>query len=297
MFEGFSARRIRTAEAEIFLRQAGSGPPVLLIHGYPQTHAVWHRLAPPLSRRFTVVCPDLRGYGASSHPPSDPAHAAYSKRAMARDLVEVMDALGLGRFAVVGHDRGARVAYRLTLDHPGRVAALASLDVVPTLDMWERTDMARALSGFHWQLLAQPEPLPERLIGPDPDFFLEFLLEKWSAPGFRFDPAALAAYREAFRDPAVIHASCEDYRAGATVDHQHDLEDRRAGRKLGCPVLVLWGEADGSGKPRGFVEIWKQWADAVAGEGLPCGHFLPEEAPEAVLARLEPFLGPALGAR
>lgn len=294
MFEGFATRRVKTSGAEIFLRHAGQGPGVLLLHGYPQTHAIWHRVAPALMRRFTVVCPDLRGYGASARQPSDSSQAPYSKRVMAVDLVEVMDALGLARFAVVGHDRGGRVAYRLALDHAARVAALCVLDIVPTSETWDRTDMKRAIGGFHWQLLAQPEPLPERLIGADPDFFMEWLLRSWAAPGFTFDPDALAAYRAAFRDPAVIHATCEDYRAGATADYQQDLRDRAAGRRIASPVLALWGAARVARKPEGFLDIWRQWADDVSGEGVACGHFLPEEAPDAVLARLEPFLERAL---
>lgn len=290
MFAGFATRRVKTSGAEIFVRHAGHGPGVLLIHGYPQTHVVWHRVAPALTDRFTVACPDLRGYGASARPPADSAHTVYSKRAMARDLVEVMESLGFARFAVVGHDRGARVAYRLALDHPARAAALGVLDIVPTSETWNRTDMERALGAFHWLLLAQPEPLPERLIGSDPDFFMEWLLRTWAAPGFTFAPEALTAYREAFRDPQVIHATCEDYRAGATADHAHDLADQRAGRKISCPVLVLWGEKDAARKPQGVLDIWKQWADDVSGGGVACGHFLPEEAPEDVLARLEPFL-------
>jgi haloacetate dehalogenase len=291
MFAGFATRRVKTSGAEIFLRHAGRGPGVLLIHGYPQTHAVWHRVAPALTGSFTVVCPDLRGYGASTRPQADAAHTVYSKRAMALDLVEVMETLGFTRFAVVGHDRGARVAYRLALDHPARTTALCSLDVVPTSETWwDRIDMTRALGGFHWQLLAQPEPLPERLISADPDFFMEWLLRAWAAPGFTFAPDALSAYREAFRDPAVVHATCEDYRAGATVDYLQDLQDRRTDRKISCPVLALSGEADAVGKPTGFLDIWRQWADDVTGGGVTCGHFLPEEAPDDVLARLEPFL-------
>jgi haloacetate dehalogenase len=293
MFAGFATRRIKTAGTEIFLRFAGRGPAVLLIHGYPQTHAAWDRVAPALTSQFTVVCPDLRGYGASARPPSDASHAPYSKRAMALDLIEVMETLGFARFAVVGHDRGARVAYRLALDHPGRVAALGVLDVVPTAEAWDRTDMTEALAQFHWQFLAQPEPLPERLIGAAPDFFMEWLLRSWAAPGFAFPPNAVAAYRAAFRDPDVIHATCEDYRAGATIDHQHDRQDRAKGRRISCPVLVLWGETEASRRTR-FLEVWKHWADDVSGGGLECGHFLPEEAPEALLARLEPFLRRAL---
>lgn len=294
MFAGFVTRRIKTAGAEIFLRIAGRGPAVLLIHGYPQTHAAWDRVAPGLTAQFTVVCPDLRGYGASARPLSDASHAPYSKRAMALDLVEVMETLGFTRFAVVGHDRGARVAYRLALDHAARIAALCVLDVVPTAEAWDRTDMTEALAQFHWQLLAQPEPLPERLIGAAPDFFMEWLLRSWAAPGFAFPPNAVAAYRAAFRDPEVIHATCEDYRAGATIDYLHDSQDRAKGRSISCPVLVLWGEADAASRRTRFLEVWKQWAADVTGGGLDCGHFLPEEAPEALLARLEPFLRRAL---
>ncbi len=294
MLAGFATRRVKTSGAEVFLRHAGQGPGVLLIHGYPQTHVVWHRVASALTARFTVVCPDLRGYGASTRPPADAGHTVYSKRAMALDLVEVMETLGFARFAVVGHHRGARVAYRLALDHPARPAALCSLDVVPTSETWDRLDMERALSGFHWQLLAQPEPLPERLLSADPDFFIEWLLRSWAAPGFAFAPEALTAYREAFRDPAMIHATCEDYRAGATVDYLLDLQDRRAGRKISCPVLALSGDADAAGRPAGFLDIWRQWADDVTGGGVACGHFLPEEAPNDVLAWLEPFLERAM---
>jgi haloacetate dehalogenase len=291
MFPGFTTRTVKTSGAEIFLCQAGQGPAVLLLHGYPQTHAVWHRIAPALARRFTVVCPDLRGYGASGRPPSDSSHAPYSKRAMALDLVEVMDSLGFTRFAVVGHDRGARVAYRLALDHAARIAALCVLDVAPTVDVWNRMNMKGALLAFHWQLLAQPEPLPERLIGADHDFFLEWLLRSWAAPGFTFTPDAIAAYREGFRDPAVIHATCEDYRAGATVDYSHDSQDQEKGRKISSPVHVLWGEVDAMSKSAVFLDTWKRGADNVTGSGVGCGHFLPEEAPEKVLVHLESFLG------
>lgn len=297
MFEGFASRRVRTSGAEIFLRTAGDGPPVLLIHGYPQSHVTWHRLAPLLASGFRVVCPDLRGYGASDGPAADATHAAYSKRAMARDMVEVMQALGAERFAVVGHDRGGRVAYRLALDHPARVTALALLDIVPTIETWDATDMARALSSFHWQFLAQPEPLPERLIGHEPDFFLDWLLGSWAAPGFGFDPAALEAYRAAFRNPSVIHATCEDYRAGATVDRATDDEDRTRGRRIECPVLVLWGDAGRPRKRQDVVEIWKRWAGDAHGRSLDCGHFLPEEKPDETAAELVSFFAEAAGAR
>jgi haloacetate dehalogenase len=290
MFEGFTTRRVKTSGAEIFLCYAGKGPGVLLIHGYPHTHAVWHRVAPALTGRFTVVCPDLRGYGASTCPQADPTHTVYAKRVMALDLVEVMETLGFTRFAVVGHDRGARAAYRLALDHLARTAALCVLDVVPTSETWDQLDMVRALGGFHWPLLAQPEPMPERLIGAAPDFFMAWLLRSWAAPGFTFARDALTAYREAFRNPEVVHATCEDYRAGATVNYRQDLEDRGIGRKISCPVLALWGEADAAGKPAGCLDIWRQWGDHVTRSGVACGHFLPEEAPDDVLVHLEPFL-------
>jgi haloacetate dehalogenase len=294
MFEGFRRERVRTAETEIDLVTAGSGPPLLLLHGYPETRAMWHRVAPVLAGRFTVVVPDLRGYGASDKPPAGDDHAGYGKRRMAADQAEVMDRLGHRAFSVAGHDRGGRVAYRLALDHPAQVTRLAVLDIVPTVEQWDATDMARALAAFHWQFLAQPAPLPERLIGQDPDFFLEWLLRSWAAPGFVFDPAALDAYRAAFRDPAVIHATCEDYRAGATLDHALDAEDRRVGRRIACPVLVLWGgrrRGSGRGDP---VEVWQRWAADVRGRALECGHFLPEEKPEETARELGAFFGGAV---
>lgn len=289
MFEGFAHERVRTREAEIDLVRKGSGPPVLLVHGYPQNKALWHRVAPVLAELFTVVAPDLRGYGQSSRPPGGGDHAAYGKRRMAADQVEVMELLGFPAFFVAGHDRGGRVAYRMALDHPDRVRKLAVLDMVPTIEQWDRTDMARALSSFHWQLLAQPEPLPERLIGHDPDFFLDWMLRSWAAPGFVFDPAALDAYRTAFRDPAVVHATCEDYRAGATVDHALDAEDRQAGRRIACPVLTLWGDLRRGATRRDLVPTWTRWATDVRGRGLECGHFLPEEAPDETAAELVSF--------
>jgi haloacetate dehalogenase len=289
MFAGFATRSIATSGAEIFLRHAGRGPAVVLVHGYPQTHAMWHRVAPALAARFTVVCPDLRGYGASARPPSDASHAAYAKRAMALDLVEVMEALGFTRFAVVGHDRGARVAYRLALDHADRVGALGVLDVVPTVETWNRTEMKRAIASFHWQLLAQPEPLPERLIGADPDFFLEWLLHSWAAPGFAFAPEAMEAYRQAFRDPEVIHATCEDYRAGRTTDLAIDEADRSAGRKIACPLLAIWGRAGIPSETEGPLVTWREWASDVRGFAIDSGHYLPEENPDATAAALLEF--------
>lgn len=226
MFEGFSRERVDNGEAEISLVRGGSGPPVLLLHGYPQTHVMWHLVAPRLAERFTVVAPDLRGYGDSSKPPSDPEHLAYSKRAMAADQVELMADLGFERFAVVGHDRGGRVTHRLALDHPGRVTRAAVLDIVPTYAVFRSTNKELALSTYHWFFLSQPFGLAERLIGGDPSFFLHWHLRAWS--GGRddfFSPQALAEYERCFRDAACIHATCEDYRAGASIDLEHDQAD------------------------------------------------------------------------
>jgi haloacetate dehalogenase len=285
MFEGFEERRIETAGAEIFLRTAGSGEPLLLLHGYPQTHAMWHRVAPRLAERYTVVCPDLRGYGASSKPASDPAHAAYSKRATAQDLVEVMATLGFDRFRVAGHDRGARVTHRLALDHPSRVERIALLDVIPTYDVFNSVDQQVATGTYHWFFLIQPAPFPETLIGHDPAYFLRWHLRSWSAGRDDFfAPEALAAYEAAFADPATIHATCEDYRAGASIDLEHDEAD--LGRRVKCPTLVLWGE---KGKPAHLDEIWRRYAADVTGQALPAGHFLAEEVPDETAAALLEF--------
>ena len=280
--------RLRTRETEIHLVVGGHGPPVLLLHGYPETHACWHRLAPALASRFTVVCPDLRGYGESGRPASDLSHRAYSKRTMARDQLEVMAQLGFERFSLVGHDRGGRVAYRMALDHPERVTRLAVLDIVPTIETWDRLDRAEGLATYHWFFLAQPSGLPERLIGADPEYFLRWTLRSWAGRREGFDERALAEYERAFRDPDVIRATCEDYRAGATVDVEDDTADRGV-RRIGCPVLALWANS-GSNPRLDPIAIWRRWADDVEGRGMPCGHFLPEEAPAETLAVLEPFL-------
>ncbi|MGH7359120.1 MAG: alpha/beta fold hydrolase [Candidatus Rokuibacteriota bacterium] len=278
-----------TRETEIHAVIGGQGPPVLLLHGYPQTHACWHRVAPALAARFTVVCTDLRGYGDSGRPPSDPAHRAYSKRSMAEDQLEVMAALGFERFALVGHDRGGRVAYRLALDHPERVTRLAVLDIVPTLETWARMDREASLASYHWLFLAQPPDLPERLIGADPTYFLRWTLGSWAGRPDAFDARALAEYHRAFGDPAVIHATCEDYRAGATVDIEADAADRGR-RRIACPVLALWGEARPQRREWDPLAIWRDWAGDVRGQALRCGHFLPEEAPADTRAALASFL-------
>ncbi|MBI4013501.1 MAG: alpha/beta hydrolase [Candidatus Rokubacteria bacterium] len=293
MFDGFARETVTTAGGAIHLVRAGAGPPVLLLHGYPETHAAWHRVAPALARACTVVAADLPGYGDSTGPDPDRHPGAYAKRAMAATLVEVMQALGFPRFAVAGHDRGGRVAYRLALDHPERVTHLAVLDIVPTLEMAELTDRDLALAAYHWFFLAQPHPLPERLIGGDPDFYLQWTVERWLGRPGGLDPAALAEYRRCFRKPSVIRAACEDYRAGLGLDVEHDRADRAAGRRIGCPVLVLWAAQGTDGKTWDPLAIWRRWGERVTGQPIAAGHFLMEEAPEATGAALLAFLGEA----
>jgi haloacetate dehalogenase len=292
VFEGFEQRRVTVGTAEapvaINLRLGGAGPALLLLHGYPQTHVMWHRIAPRLAERFTVVCADLRGYGDSDKPESGADHAAYCKRAMAQDQAEVMTALGFERFCVVGHDRGARVTHRLLLDHGARVDKAAVLDIAPTLDMYQRTDRDFAEAYYHWFFLIQPFDLPERMIGADPDYYLEKKIGKWSKTGGCFDPEALAEYKRCFRDPATIHASCEDYRAAAGIDLEHDRADRD--RKVAVPLLVLWGAKGVIERSYDVLGLWSERAEKVSGRALSCGHFLAEEAPEETLEALLAFL-------
>jgi len=236
-----------------------------------------------------VICPDLRGYGDSAKPPGGTDHAAYSKRAMAQDMADVIDAFGYTSCLVAGHDRGARVAHRMALDKPALVERLCVMDIAPTLYMFAHTDQQFATGYYHWFFLIQPDGLPEHLIGADPGYYLREKLRRWAGPGAVFDPAAVEDYVRCFSSPAAIHASCEDYRAAATIDLQHDTADR--GRRIGCPLLALWGA-------RGFVNrtydvpgVWRDYADNVSGRALDCGHFLPEEAPDAVCEALEAFFG------
>ena len=289
MLDEFREQRIAVGEVEIHLRTGGNGPPLLLLHGYPQTHVIWHRVAPVLARHFTLVMPDLRGYGQSKGPAPDPAHVNYSKRAMAGDMVVVMAALGHERFAIAGHDRGARVGYRLCLDHPARVTRFASLDVVPTLEVWEEMDADLALSTYHWQFLAVPAPLPERLIGAESELYITHLLKRWAGRFEALDPRAVAAYVGQFRDPRVIAATCEDYRAGANIDRDHDRADRDAGRKIGCPLLVVWGRDYSASKEDSPLRVWRRWADDAREVPLDCGHFLAEERPEECAQALLQF--------
>jgi len=285
---GFRRDRMRVGDVEVAYASAGAGPPLLLLHGYPQTHLMWRHVAPALARRFTVVAADLRGYGESSKPAGDPDHARYAKRAMADDQVGLMGALGFERFAVVGHDRGARVAHRMALDHPAAVERLGVLDIVPTRHLFENVDQAFAAAYYHWFFLIQPDGLPERMIGADPDWFLREILRRWSAIDGAIEEEAVAAYSAAFADPAAIHASCEDYRAAASIDLEHDRAD--AGRLLECPTLVLWGARGAMGRLYDVGEIWRAYAADVTAATVPAGHFVAEEDPAGTLAVLEAFL-------
>jgi haloacetate dehalogenase len=282
IFQGFEARDIDTGEATIHTRVAGDGPPLLLLHGYPQTGAMWHAVAPALAEDRTVVVPDLRGYGASSNPETTEDHEPYSKRAMARDMVAVMAELGFDTFDLAGHDRGARVSYRLALDHPGSVTRVAVLDVIPTSEMYARTTRAQALAMWHWFFLPQPYDLPERLLAGDPEGF--YFRGREDA----FHPEALAEYQAALRDPAVIHTICEDYRAGATFDRELDEADK-GNRRITCPLLALWGTT-GSVARLDVLSVWREWAVDVRGSAIDSGHHIPEDAPEATVAALREFL-------
>ena len=293
MLDEFIERRIEVAGAEIHLRTGGDGPPLLLLHGYPQTHVIWHRVAPRLAQAFTLVMPDLRGYGRSTGPAPDAAHANYSKRAMALDMVQVMAALGHERFALAGHDRGARVGYRLCLDHPDRVTRFAALDIVPTIEVWEDMDAERAISTYHWPFLAVPAPVPERLIGAAPEFYVKHLLDRWAGRRNALDPDAVAAYVAQFRLPSVLTATCEDYRAGATIDRVHDADDRAAGRRIACPMLVVWGRGYSASREASPIVVWRRWVDDVREVPLDCGHFIAEEAPDECAAALLSFFAPA----
>ncbi|HEY1292004.1 MAG TPA: alpha/beta hydrolase [Chloroflexota bacterium] len=282
MFEGFELTTIDTREARIRVRHGGSGPPLLLLHGNPQTHVMWHKIAPRLARDFTVVAADLRGYGDSSKPPNSQDHAAHSKRAMARDQVEVMRQLGFEQFFLAGHDRGARCAYRLALDHPERVRKLAVLDIIPTYETYRRADMQFGLRTWHWFFLAQPADFPERAITRAPEVFFE------RRPATYWTDEARADYWRCYQNPETIRAICEDYRAGASIDFQLDKADVGT-RKISCPLLVLWGTKSWFGMGWDFLAIWHEWADDVRGRGIESGHFLAEEVPDETYAELREF--------
>lgn len=290
LFPGFASEWISTRRGRIFARIGGSGPPLMLLHGYPQTHVMWHKIAPQLAARFTLIIPDLPGYGWSDVPQTDADHTPFSKRGMAEAMIEVMDHLGHAQFALAGHDRGGRVSYRLALDHPGRLSRLATLDIQPTYEYWSRMDRMFALRVYHWAFLAQPHPLPENLIGHDPDSYFGPTFARWAKAGANpFDPRAVAHYLTAFRDPLRIHAACEDYRAGAYTDFEHDKADLEAGKKITAPLLALWGGAGIAAAASSPLETWRKWATNVTGEAIDSGHFLAEENPEATLASLLKF--------
>ncbi len=289
MFEGFTQRKIEANGVAINCRIGGTGKPVLLLHGYPQTHVMWHKIAPRLAERYTVVASDLRGYGDSAKLPGDPEHKTYSKRVMAADQAALMQALGHERFMLIGHDRGARVAHRLTLDHGARVEKLAVVDIVPTLDAFGAMDQDRATAYSHWFFLIQPDGLAERLIGNDPAFWLKWCLNRWGGNGLDyFGEAAIAEYVRCFSDPAAIHASCEDYRAGASIDMVYDRED--LGRQVTCPTFALWGNRGRLHTWWDVIACWRARCANLTGKSLPAGHFLVEERPEDAAAELAGFL-------
>jgi haloacetate dehalogenase len=293
-FAGFELRVLDTARGWLHAVVGGSGPPVLLLHGYPQTHLMWHAVAPLLAERHTVVATDLTGYGASFRPRPAPDHTAHSKRAMAQDQVEAMASLGFERFAVAGHDRGGRVGYRMALDHPDRVERLTVMDIVPTGEVSRRADRDLAVGYWHWAFLAQPAPLPERLIGSDPDAYFDLHVRGGMGLGGergRYPRDVLDAYRRPFDDHASIEAMCEDYRAGATVDAAYDDADRHSGRTIACPVQVLWG-ARGA-LPRLYDDVlgvWRPWAPDLRGAALDASHFLAEDQPQETARELLAFL-------
>ena len=287
-----SAFRRRTVDADgvrINVRVGGEGPPLLLLHGYPQTHLIWHHVAPLLARDHTVVLTDLRGYGDSDKPASDAEHAPYAKRAMALDQLRVMRELGFTRFAVAGHDRGGRVAHRLALDHAAAVSALAVLDIVPTRHTFQHADADFGRAYYHWFFLAGGGGIPERLIGQDPEFWIRARMGARHHGGTPFHEAALAEYVRCFSDPAAIHASCEDYRAAASLDLAHDDEDAAAGRRVTAPLLALWGRHSFVGRHYDVRATWREYADDVQGQPLPCDHYVPEEAPEETAGHLRAF--------
>ncbi len=283
MFEGFETEMVDVGGVGILARKAGSGPPLLLLHGNPQTHTMWHLVAPRLAEDFTVVVTDLRGYGDSSKPRTAEDHKPYSKRVMAEDQMGVMRHFGFESFSLCGHDRGGRVGYRMALDHPEVVTKLAVLDIVPTWEAFSRADMSFGLGYWHWFFLAQPYDLPERLLASDPEKTL------FRGGSETFHPEAMQEYVRCLRNPETVHAICEDYRAAATIDFLHDSEDRDADRRITCPLLALWGNRGNLGEWYDVPEVWRGWADDVRGRGLDSGHYVPEEAPEETLSEIRAF--------
>lgn len=287
MFEGFTRQKIKVSETEINLVTAGNGPPLLLLHGYPQSHIMWHKVAPRLAENFTLVIPDLRGYGDSGIPDSNDDHYSFSKRATAKDQVEVMESLGHNQFMVCGHDRGGRVAHRMTLDHPDKVLKICVLDIVPTYRIFMDADKDLATKYWHWFFLIQPTPVPETLITNSLEFYLRTQFGAWGHGEGTITEEAFAEYLRCFENPDVVHATCEDYRAGASIDLEHDKADIKT--KITCPVLALWGARGAMHKRYEVVSIWKERASHVDGRAINSGHFIPEEAPEDLINALFPF--------
>ena len=286
MFKGFREKYVQVNKGKLFCRIGGDGTPLLLLHGYPQTHVMWYKTAPELAKNFTIIAADLRGYGSSMVLPSDPNHTTYSKREMANDMIQLMNKLGYDKFFVTGHDRGGRVAHRLARDHRQRVIAMSILDICPTLDMYEATDMEFARSYFHWYFLIQPKGLPEKMIESDPRAWVDSCLQKWSG-GHEFGPAE-EAYLAAFSQPERIHASCEDYRAAAGIDLEHDRADRD--QLLNIPIQILWGKHGVIGRKFSPIKVWQAYTtEKVSGCAMPTGHFIPEEDPKGVITKLNNF--------
>lgn len=288
---GFARVSLPGDGVTLSVQRGGAGAPLVLLHGFPQNGLCWHRVAPALAAHFDVIVPDLRGYGQSDAPPDDPAHLAYSKRQMARDIVALLDALRLPAAHVLGHDRGARVAYRLALDHPGRVRRLGIIEIATTLDYWEAWGREMALAAWHWTFLAQPAPLPERMIGADPAGWLDWTLASWTAAKSlaAFAPAVLDSYRAQIADPARLAAMCADYRAGAGPDRTHDLADRAAGRRIAAPLHFLWGRHGFPARTGDPAALWRRWAAQVTDAQCDSGHFAMEEAPDEVTRAFLPF--------
>lgn len=289
MFEGFEQKRLRANGVEINTLISGDGPPLLLLHGYPQSHLIWHRVAPALAKYYTVVATDLRGYGDSEKPEGKDDHSNYSKREMARDQIEIMQQLGFDSFYLCGHDRGARVSHRLAIDYPAAVTRLMLLDISPTLCMYEQTTMDFARSYWWWFFLIQPKPFPEDMIAAAPETYLKKKIG-WGYAGMSaFTPETYAAYLSYVSDPATMHAMCEDYRAAASIDLEHDRADREAGKKIACPLHVIWGEHGVVNRCFSPIADWHRVADDVRGRTLPCGHYIPEEVPEDLLVEMREF--------
>jgi haloacetate dehalogenase len=294
-FAGFKREQIKTTGATINVVHGGKGSPVLLLHGIPETHVLWRKVAPVLAQNFTLVITDLRGYGDSSKPPGGADHFGYSKRAMAQDQVEVMEHLGFPKFAVVGHDRGGRVAHRMALDHSDRVTRLAILDIVPTYKCYQTVNQDFATVFFHWFLLVQPPPFPETMLGNSAELFLKTMLFRLGGEAPReglpewVDRPAYNEYLRCFRDSAAIRALCEDYRAAASIDLAHDKAD--LDKKIECPFLVLWSEKGPFHRMYDVLQTWRERSSQVSGKALPTGHFLPEQVPDQLIAELKPFLG------